>query len=222
MTIAARVYLRPFLIGIALTTLLGGCAQLPISPEQSASIQRQTNPAWRAHEQAVKQLADWQCIGRIAIRSETEGGTVNLNWHQAGETAKVVLNAPLNQGTVELLGRPDMMLITDASGHRQLTSNPEASIEQLTGWKIPVAALPDWIRGLPHDKNAKVRLNSNGWLKTLSDGGWLIDYESYMPVPGHDLNMPRKITVSRNDIRLRLVIESWDMNVRRSLPERAQ
>ncbi|ACX96002.1 lipoprotein insertase outer membrane protein LolB [Halothiobacillus neapolitanus] len=204
---------RLFAVGIALTTLLGGCAQQPIHLDQTESIQNRLNPTWKKHEQAVRQIADWQCIGRIAIRTETEGGTVNLNWHQIGDTAKIVLNAPLNQGTVELAGRPDMMLITDSSGHRQLTSNPEASIEQLTGWKIPITALPDWIRGLPHDKSALIQLNQNGQLRTLNDDGWLIDYESYMPVPGFDLEMPRKITVTRDDIRLRLVVESWQMKV---------
>lgn len=200
--------------GIAITFFLGGCAQQPIPIDQATSIQSQLNPAWRAHEKAVRQVTDWQCVGRIAIRTANEGGTVNLNWYQTGETAKIVLNAPLNQGTVELVGRPDMMVITDSSGRSQLTTNPQASIEQLTGWNIPITALPDWIRGLPHNKQAKIQLNANGWLQTLSDDGWLIDYESYMPVPGHDLEMPKKITVSRNDIRLRLVVESWQLNGR--------
>ncbi|MGE4355546.1 lipoprotein insertase outer membrane protein LolB [Halothiobacillus sp.] len=208
---------RLLMAGIAITTLLGGCAQQPVSLDQASSIQNRLNPAWQAHEEAVRQVTDWQCIGRIAIRTENQGGTVNLNWQQAGETAKIVLNAPLNQGTVQLVGRPDMMLITDSAGHRRLTSNPEASIEQLTGWKIPITALPDWIRGLPHDKNAMIQLNERGRLRTLSDDGWLIDYESYMPVPGLDLDMPRKISVSRNDIRLRLIVESWQMTTHGTL-----
>nr|WP_290679063.1 lipoprotein insertase outer membrane protein LolB [Halothiobacillus sp. 15-55-196] len=193
--------------------LLGGCAQQPIQLDQSESLQNRLNPTWKAHVEAVRQIADWQCIGRIAIRTETEGGTVNLNWRQMGDTVKIVLNAPLNQGTVELAGRPDMMLITDSTGHRQLTSNPEASIEQLTGWNIPIKALPDWIRGLPHDNSALIQLNQSSQLRTLKDDGWLVDYESYMPVPGFDLEMPRKITVMRDDIRLRLVVESWQINV---------
>lgn len=203
---------RLLLAGITCTFLLGGCALKPIAPGQTASTLRQTNSNWRAHEQAIRQFTDWQCIGRIAIRTQAEGGTVNFDWHQKGDTAKIVLNAPLNQGTVELLGNPDMMLITDSAGHRQLTSNPGASIEQLTGWKIPINALPDWIRGLPHDQSATVQVNDNGRLLALRDDGWLIDYESYMAVPGHDLTLPRKITVSRNDIRLRLMIESWRIN----------
>lgn len=214
MMITAPLRQSLLIVGVVTTSFLGGCAQQPIPIDQTASIQSQLNPTWRAHEKAVRQVTDWRCVGRIAIRTENEGGTVNLNWYQAGETAKIVLNAPLNQGTVELVGRPDMMVITDSSGRSQLTTNPQASIEQLTGWNIPITALPDWIRGLPHDKQAKIQLNPNGWLQTLSDDGWLIDYESYMPVPGHDLEMPRKITVSRNDIRLRLVVESWQLNAR--------
>lgn len=212
---------RLMMIGVAITTLLGGCAQQPIRLDQTASMQSKHNSTWRAHEQAVRQVTNWQCVGRIAIRTETEGGTINLSWQQTGVHARIMLNAPLNQGTVELIGRPDMMLITDSAGQRQLTSNPSATIEQLTGWKIPISALPDWIRGLPHDKNALIQLNGNGGLNTLNDDGWLINYEAYMPVPGYDLTMPRKITVSRDNIRLRLVIESWQMNSNQ-IPERAQ
>lgn len=203
---------RFLLAAVVITASLGGCAQLPTKLDRAASLQSRHDPTWLAHEHTVKRFIDWQCIGRIAIRTETRGGTVNLNWRQDGETSTVVLNAPLNQGTVELIGRPDRMLITDSSGQRELTTHPEKSIEAITGWRIPIAALPDWIRGLPHDGSAFIELNENGLLHRMSDDGWTIDYESYRPVPGHNLTMPRLISVSNGSIHLRLVIESWQMH----------
>lgn len=202
---------RLVVLGFALTLLLGGCAQQPIHLDQAASIQNQHNSIWQAHQAAVRQAGDWQCIGRIAIRTDSEGGTVNFNWQQIAHQAHIILNAPLNQGTVELIGSPDDMLIIDSTGHRQRTSHPESSIKELTGWNIPIKALPDWIRGLPHDPSALIRLNSKGWLHTMKDDGWVIKYESYRPVPGYAVNMPRKISVSRSGVHLRLVVESWQM-----------
>ena len=204
------------LAGGALLVLLAGCAQQPLVLDHGVSGNSRIDAAWQAHETAVRQTTDWRCIGRIAIRTETEGGTVNLDWLQQDATARIVLNAPLNQGTVELIGRPDRMRITDSSGHREVTTPPEARIAQLTGWNIPITALPDWIRGLPHGRNAKIQLNHDGRLQHLADGGWQITYSSYRPVPGHDLYLPGKLTVSRDDIRLRLVVESWQIPDRKS------
>ncbi|MHB9021126.1 MAG: lipoprotein insertase outer membrane protein LolB [Halothiobacillus sp.] len=201
--------IRPAALGLVFLGLLAGCAQLPTKPELTAAQQQRLMPEWQRHELAVRQQENWQCIGRIAIRTETQGGTVNLDWQQTGLFAKITLSAPLNQGVVELRGQPGLMMITDSSGNKELTRDPEATIAKLTGWQIPINALPDWIRGIPHDSNASFQLNAQGLLHTLQDAGWQIEYEQYTPPTAANRPMPQKITVSKDDVRLRLIVESW-------------
>ena len=83
---------------------LAGCAQLPVQPELSAAQQQSLMPTWQRHALAIKNLQDWQCLGRIAIRTENQGGTVNLDWKQTGDFSRITLSAPLNQGLVEDIG----------------------------------------------------------------------------------------------------------------------
>ncbi|MGC8698185.1 MAG: lipoprotein insertase outer membrane protein LolB, partial [Halothiobacillus sp.] len=169
--------IRLALCGGFLIGAIAGCAQIPTQPELSAAQQQNLMPTWQRHAQAIKSQRDWQCIGRIAIRTETQGGTVNLDWKQTGDFSRVTLSAPLNQGIVELKGQPDLMMITDSSGNQEITRDPQATIAKLTGWQIPIAALPDWIRGIPHQTNASFTLNAQGLLQTLHDSGWSIEYE---------------------------------------------
>ena len=189
---------------------LAGCAQLPIQPELSAAQQQSLMPTWQRHVLAVKNQPDWQCIGRIAIRTETQGGTVNLDWKQAGELSQIMISTPLNQSMLELKGQPDLMMITDSSGNQEITRDPQATIAKLTGWQIPITALPDWIRGIPHHADAKFNLDAQGLLHTLNDAGWTIEYEQYMPAATNaGLPLPKKITVSKDTVVLKLIVDSW-------------
>jgi outer membrane lipoprotein LolB len=202
-----RIKLAAF--GGILIGTLAGCAQIPIQPEISAAQQQSLMPTWQRHALAIRNQRDWQCIGRIAIRTETQGGTVNLDWKQAGDFSRVTLSAPLNQGVVELTGQPNLMMITDSSGNQEITRDPQTTIAKLTGWQIPITALPDWIRGIPHQPNASFNLNAQGLLQTLHDSGWTIEYEQYMPVAALNLPMPKKINVSKDNVVLKLIVDSW-------------
>lgn len=205
-----RLFKLSFVVfGGVLMGLLAGCAQIPLKPELSVAQQQRLMPTWQRHMLAVKSERNWQCIGRIAIRTETQGGTVNLDWKQHDDFSRVTLSAPLNQGVVELKGQPDFMMITDSSGNQEITRDPEATIAKLTGWQIPITALPDWIRGIPHQPSATFNLNAQGLLQTLHDSGWTIEYEQYMPPAAAAIPLPKKITVSKDDVYLKLIVDSW-------------
>jgi outer membrane lipoprotein LolB len=216
--------MSPFRIRLAafggiLIGAIAGCAQIPIQPEISAAQQQSLMPTWQRHALAIKNQRDWQCIGRIAIRTETQGGTVNLDWKQTGDFSRVTLSAPLNQGVVELKGQPNLMMITDSSGNQEITHDPQATIAKLTGWQIPIAALPDWIRGIPHHANATFNLNAQGLLQTLHDSGWTIEYERYMPAAAATLPLPQKISVSKDNVVLKLIVDSWSARPMTSEPQ---
>lgn len=194
-----------FLAGTVL--LLGGCASLPPTP-LSATEQARLQGAWERHAELVRAIPDWECFGRAAIRAGDNGGTVNLNWKQTGTVSDVHLSAPLNQGTVELLGKPDLMVITDSAGHQRYTTDPAETVYQLTGWRIPITALPNWIRGLPNDNTAHYTWDEHGRLATLTDGAWSITYEQYEFIDQR-VFLPTKLTLEHGDIRLRLAVERW-------------
>ncbi|ANJ66496.1 outer membrane lipoprotein LolB [Halothiobacillus diazotrophicus] len=191
---------------------LSGCATLPTSTTpRSQAEQTRLESAWHRHEAQIRNIANWQCIGRAAVRTGIKGGSVSLDWRQTGDVTDVRLSAPLNQGSVELLGNAALMVIKDAEGNQRYTNDPTRTLEELTGWQIPVLAIPDWIRGLPHGSNARYTLDDHGRLASLTDAGWTISYEHYELIDGRAY-LPMRLTLERGDIRLRLALEQWSLS----------
>lgn len=190
--------------------LLSGCATLPPGHTPSPAEQARLQAAWLHHAAQVRAVQQWQCFGRVGIRAGIHGGTITLAWRQAGDKTDVRLSAPLNQGGIELSGRPDLMRITDSKGHQQFTTDPARTIQQLTGWKIPINALPDWIRGLPHAPSAHFTWDEHGRLARLEDEGWTINYEHYAFVD-HRVFLPTQITLQQADVHLKIILEQWTL-----------
>lgn len=197
-------------LGIMLTTtLLGGCATAP--PPKPAAPSAHDQEAWQRHQAKVRQITNWNCVGRAAVRAGHQGGTVNVSWQQLGSIFHVRLTAPLDQGTVEMTGDAHRMLITDSQGHRTLTTQPQKALARMTGWQLPIGALPDWIRGLTHTDDATYSLDSHGRLQTLSDGGWKIAFNRYQNVASR-VFLPAKLELVKDDLRVRLLIRHWDLS----------
>lgn len=197
--------------GIFATTLvfLGGCASL--TPPPRPVVQAQLQSAWLNHAERVRAIPNWQCFGRAAVRVGMKGGSISLDWQQTATMSNIRLSAPLNQGSVELRGKPDLMMITDAQGNQRYTTDPAETIYQMTGWHIPIAALPDWIRGLPNSVSAHLTWDDHGRLATLADGTWIITYDTYELIDRR-VFLPTRLTLEHGDIRLRLVIERWQLD----------
>lgn len=192
----------------ALGFLLSSCATLPPT-ENAAPNQAAAQALFVRHAAQVRAISEWQAEGRMAIRTGQTGGSVSFHWVQRGETTALTLNAPLNQGTLTLIGTPSLMRIEDSSGQRRITQHPDRTLTQLTGWSIPVEALPDWIRGLPHSSRAQSVFNAQGHLITSRDDDWTIQYGDYRPAFAGGIAMPYEMTVTHQDIFLRLIIDQW-------------
>ncbi|WP_407274989.1 lipoprotein insertase outer membrane protein LolB [Halothiobacillus sp. DCM-1] len=203
-----KTALQIAVLGAALSLVLGGCATLP-QAEQPAPDQAQAATEFALRAAKVRAIVDWQAQGRMAIRTADRAGSVTFDWQQRGIDTQLILNAPLNQGTLTLRGTPDRMLIEDSQGQRRLTQQPDRTLTQLTGWHIPVQALPDWLRALPHARNAQQEFNAQGQLIRLKDEGWTLHYADYRPAFPGGVPMPHEMTAAQPDISLRLIIDQW-------------
>jgi outer membrane lipoprotein LolB len=111
------------------------------------------------------------------------------------------------------------MLITDARGNSRLSTNPQGLLEELTGWRVPLARLPRWVRGLsdtPLDELAagRFRLDPQGRLLRLSEHGWTVEYERYA-APADAPALPHFIEMRNDKVRIRLVIDDWQLEAER-------
>ncbi|MGC9456027.1 MAG: lipoprotein insertase outer membrane protein LolB [Halothiobacillaceae bacterium] len=193
---------------IALTLLLGGCATLPpdrAGPDEVSAAEREA--AWVEHRAQIESLTDWAVDGRAAIRSPEGGGSVQLRWVQVGVHFDMLVSAPLGQGSLRLTGKPGDVLVVDATGSRLRTSDLDAVLREQTGWPVPVAALPDWIRGLPGPEASDFELDPRGRITRIQQGPWRIELDRYRNENGYML--PGRLLAESGELRLRLIIDQW-------------
>ena len=77
------------------------------------------------------------------------------------------------------------------------------------GFDPPIDDLHYWLLGVPNPGSTfDVSRNEQDRAKTLSQNGWSISYDRYMPVAGDVL--PARLVVSRESVRVRIIIDHWD------------
>src|SRR6056297_1572340 len=182
------------------TTLLSGCASLletqPTEPASEAQL-----AAWESHAEKVESMTDWAFDGRAAVRSGITGGSVQLEWTQVGTVTSLELSGPFDTGRLAMTGTPSHMLLTDGKGNRRVTNDPEALLEEQTGWRIPLVTLPRWVRGLPSHSLPELpardyRLDDRGRLIAFTDKGWEIEYDRYQNIGR--LTMPHFVELNHD------------------------
>ncbi|MCK7583328.1 MAG: hypothetical protein MZV65_52485 [Chromatiales bacterium] len=85
-----------------------------------------------------------------------------------------------------------------------------------TGWRLPIAQLDWWVRGLPAPRARRDARAGRGRAPAAAccQQGWQLRYESYLRVDGYDL--PGRLTLARagrrqppRRWRCALVIDRW-------------
>jgi len=164
---------------------------------------------WENRQTALKQMDYWSFRGRTVIRQDKEGWNVGVTWQQQQEEFNIRLFGPFSQGAVELAGDDKLVTMTFSDGETYSAATPEELLAEVLGWLLPVSALRDWVRGLPHSpiKIDEKTLDEEGRLTTLSQAGWQVEFVDYAPLEGIDV--PAKIFIEHPQLSIRLVMNGW-------------
>jgi len=168
---------------------------------------------WETRQTALKQMDNWSFRGRTVIRQDKEGWNVGVTWQQQQEEFNIRLFGPFSQGGVELAGNDKLVTMTFSDGETYSAATPEELLAEVLGWLLPVSALRDWVRGLPHApiKIDEKTLDEKGRLITLSQAGWHVEFVDYAPLEGNDV--PAKIFIEHPQLSIRLVMNGWKAGI---------
>jgi outer membrane lipoprotein LolB len=177
-----------FLLGALVTA----CATSPL-----IEVKYAVNP--RA---AFYRLDFWEFEGRGAVKSSSDSGSFNILWRHQGKEDNLRLSGFLGQGAVAIKVSGEHIEIDRGNGHLETSERPQELLERQLGFYVPVAALRFWVLGLPEAKK---------YFEVCSDGfrqaGWDVQYSQWMKTAGYD--MPHKIMVNNEELKLKLVIDQW-------------
>lgn len=157
------------------------------------------------------EVRDFTLEARFALRvsvpdrpPENSGG--RLEWEHGNGNDRILISSPLGVGVAEIDVGPGGGRLRTADGQLRESADADALLEEVTGQRLPVRRLPNWLLGRG-GAAAVVTSDSAGRPARLSEAGWQIDYAYPDDTPGA---LPSLVSLRRDgEIDLRLRIEEW-------------
>jgi outer membrane lipoprotein LolB len=131
-------------------------------------------------------------------------------WQQGADDYQMRFNAPLGQGALLLKGNYHQVTLRTADNKVFQADNPDTLLTQVLKLELPVTGLHYWIRGLPAPISTpkRLNLNENGYLHSLYQDGWQIEYLSYFNES--DPHLPKQIYLENHQFQVKMVISQWE------------
>ena len=185
--------------------LLSGCETTP------SRITADNTPAdWSQREKAILAFSQWHLQGKLAVTQANRSDSLLINqWRQDKTSFDIhVSSALLGLGATRIEGSPEYIGLHQPDEDPLYSDTPELLLLQTLGWTLPLESLAYWVKGIPApNQPAKLEFDTAGLPYHLTQSDWQIELERYRPV--ENMMLPHKITMSRKDVRLRVVITDW-------------
>lgn len=183
-------------------TLIGCCALAACATTRTVPP---PSTAWERRAGELQLASDWQLDGRAAVALGQQGWQATLSWRQTDNGAEVHLAGPFGIGALVLKQTPQGLSLNGAPPSDAVVS----SVQEKLGFDLPIENLHYWLLGVPNPKSTfDLSRNDQGRAKVLSQAGWNIAYDRYMPVGG-DL-LPARLVLTAGDVRVRIIIDHWN------------
>jgi outer membrane lipoprotein LolB len=187
--------------------LLAGCAVLrPAAPPVVPAPSAVGASVWEQRVGVLQSLPDWELQGRAAVAYGKQGWQASLTFTQSGDVSDVHLAGPLGIAASELTLMPAGLSVNGAPPTADVVNRLQAKI----GFALPLEDLRYWLLGVPApDAPADVTRNASDRAAQLSQAGWTVVFDRYMPNQGDVL--PARLVLSHEDVRIRIVVEQWKL-----------
>lgn len=148
--------------------------------------------------------APFTLAGRISIRQGEQAYNGALHWRHTSRTDELTLTGPLGQGMAELRRDGERAVLQLPNGEQHEAATLDALANRLFGAPLPVASLPDWIRGVAPEASLN---EQNRPARLVTSDYWTVEWLRY----GDD-GRPQLLSLENQDVGVRLRIDRWADN----------
>nr|WP_296748105.1 lipoprotein insertase outer membrane protein LolB [Thioalkalivibrio sp.] len=198
--------MRPWLLLLLLLSGLAGCAALQPVPEDQLAARS----AFLERAAALDAVSHWRFAGRLTLELPAESWSGQLNWRTEGLRQVIDLSGPMGRGGGRLMLGGDQAVLITREGDRYEAADADELMALVTGRAIPVGGLDYWVRGMPRPGvGFDLRADADGLPRRLIQDGWEIVYGAFEEAA--PVGMPMSVELHREDTRLRLIIQRWQL-----------
>ncbi len=116
------------------------------------------------------------------------------------------ITSPLGQGIARLTRRNNEFELVTGDQRKYRAEDAETLTQQVLGWALPLAGLPEWVQGHAQPgRPAEILRDASGQATELRQDRWHIQYLEY------ERNRPTKLRLARDDMEIRLVVDDWQV-----------
>ena len=195
---------RAFRVGVCITlvALLAGC---PTTPQRVPQAQ-----SWETRRTQLQQRDHFDLRARVAVAAGTEGFNAGMRWVQAGSQSNVSLDGPLGVGGAQISFDGTSLTVRTSRGQQLNDADARAELLSRLGFEPPLRSLRYWMQGVPDPATpADEVVDEQQRLATLKQEGWQIEYGSYRAA--RDEWLPERLTLTREGVRVRLIVNNWNL-----------
>jgi len=147
------------------------------------------------------------------VRRPGEAYNIGLRWQRDPQRFVLLLEAPFGQGVFRIdANGNDGYRLRLPDGQEYSNRTPEALLDEVIGWSLPVSGMQYWIRGLPRPgADYRIQLDEFDSATRIRQDHWEIEITDYFDA-GLEPRLPRRINLARDDLSIRLVIERWQQS----------
>ncbi len=171
------------------------------SPEQV----KETELYSKGSKDSLYHLNQWAFDGRLALKTKIDSWQANISWKHSVNEDSIKLSGPLGQGATFIRLDGNKVAIERGDGKVLASDRPEEFINQQLGLFVPVRALRYWVAGVPDPSNRYIEMAGG-----FKQAEWMVEYDQMQEAGNY--SMPRKVTVTNAQLKLKLVIDQWNIN----------
>jgi outer membrane lipoprotein LolB len=190
---------------VLFTVLVSSCASW-----QQPKVAEVPLPA-QERQQKLAKLTQFELNASLGVKAPGESLSGSLNWVQQD----AYYSADLNSVFVNIfkLQTTAQGALVQVSGETHQAQSAADLLTYLSGWSLPIAEMPLWLKGMAGDSGSDLRFDVLGRLTSFSlldsqNRRWLVSYPEFFP---DRLSLPKRITLESTDTRLKLYIRQWKM-----------
>lgn len=192
------------LCSIFAISMLVGCASTPpISIDNNANYK-----TWLERQHELQNMQNWTAKGSFSVTYNHKTDMASFVWEETNSGGLIDISGPLGIGNAKIIIQGDKAILQKSSGEMFEADNLNDLVNQHLAYKLPIANLHYWLRGLPLPKsNAESKYDDLNCVHMMQQDKWQIVYDEYSKFS--NTYLPTRIYISNSQLNAKIVIKNW-------------